>query len=313
MVKHLSWAQRTFKGEDTNNNGVLDAGEDINNNGKLDRYLLPSPPANPIVKIIPSDNSIDVYWDENSERSIDPISKIKDFEGYNIYRNIIGNDKNLTNGIDTKPIATWDKTGDSIGYNNGITCRMNQPKYFDGDTTPYWNHYQLSGLLNGWKYAITVTAFDEGNPSLNLESLESSTVNNTYNVWSGTPADSSDKYSVGVYPNPYTIDAAWDGSTARSHKLYFYNLPPHALVTIYTLSGDVVASFNHDGGNNNGSDIDWYKTFGGNESKRIIAGGEHAFDILSSSKQALVQGLYLFSVKNLDSGKEQRGNFSVIR
>ena len=314
LAAHLSWAQRTYKGEDVNNNGILDAGEDLNGNGKLDRYILPSPPATPIVKIIPSDKVIDIYWDENAERSVDPISKVKDFEGYNLYRNIIGTDNNLTNGITTVPIATWDKTGDSIGYNNGFSAiRLNQPKFFDGDTTPYWYHYQMSGLLNGWKYAITITSFDKGNSALNLESLESSTVNNTFNVWSGTKADSSDKATVGVYPNPYTIDAAWDGTTARTHKLYFYNLPPHALVTIYTLSGEIVASFNHDAATNKGDDIDWYNTFGGDDSKRILPGGEHAYDILSNAKQALVQGLYLYSVKNLDSGKEQRGNFAVVR
>ena len=40
LAAHLSWAQRTYKGEDVNNNGVLDAGEDLNGNGKLDRYIL---------------------------------------------------------------------------------------------------------------------------------------------------------------------------------------------------------------------------------------------------------------------------------
>ncbi len=341
LTQHLNWASRTYKGEDVNNNGlldtinedknhnhILDAGEDLNHDGmldtfyedinhnrKLDRYILPAPPADPIVKIVPSDNRVDIYWDENAERSIDPISKIKDFEGYNIYRNMISStDANLTNGSETKPIATWDKMGDSIGYNNGFAAvRLNQPKYFSGDTTPYWYHYSMTGLLNGWKYTITVTAFDEGDPAQNLPSLESSTVNNTFNVWSGTSADSSDKYKVGVYPNPYTINAAWDGTTARTHKLYFYNLPPHALVTIYTLNGEVVAAFNHDAATYNGNDIDWFNTFGGDSTKRIMPGGEHAYDILSNSKQALTQGLYLFSVKDLNTGKEQRSQFAVIR
>jgi hypothetical protein len=314
LIEHIKWVQRTYKGEDINNNGVLDASEDLNGNNKLDRYLLPSPPNNPIVKIIPGNNEMDIYWDINAERTIDPISKKKDFEGYNIYRNIISSDKNLTEGSEVEPIATWDLKGDSIGFNNGFEgIKLNAAKYFDGDTTPYWYHYKLGGLLNGWKYKIIVTAYDNGDKALGLEPLESSLISNTYNVWSGTAADNTDEAEIGVYPNPYTIDAAWDGSTARSHKLYFYNLPAHCDVTIYSLSGELVANFNHHAETYTGSDIDWFKNLGGDEKQRILPGGEHAFDILSNSKQALTQGLYLFSVKNNDTGKERRGRFAVIR
>ncbi|MEY2830631.1 MAG: hypothetical protein RIQ33_2489 [Bacteroidota bacterium] len=314
LVEHIKWVQRTYKGEDLNNNGILDAGEDLNGNNKLDRFLLPTPPNNPIVKIIPSDKEMDIYWDKNAEQTIDPISKKKDFEGYNLYRNIISADNSLTNGDNIKPIATWDLQGDSIGYNNGFSSiKMNTAKYFDGDTTAYWYHYHASGLLNGWKYKVIVTAYDKGDKSLNLEPLESSLISNTYNVWAGTSADNKDEAQIGVYPNPYTIDAAWDGSTARSHKLYFYNLPAQCLVTIYSLSGEMVANFSHEASTYNGSEIDWYKNLGGDEKQRIMPGGEHAFDILSNAKQALTQGLYLFSVKNTITGTERRGQFAVIR
>jgi hypothetical protein len=95
--------------------------------------------------------------------------------------------------------------------------------------------------------------------------------------------------------------------------LYFYNLPANCVVTIYSLSGEMVASFTHEASTYNGSEIDWYKNLGGDEKQRILPGGEHAFDILSTSKQALTQGLYLFSVKNNTTGTERRGQFAVIR
>ena len=94
LVEHLSWAKRTYLGEDLNENGTLDPGEDLNGNNVLDRYILPEPPDNPKVKIVPNNQQIEIYWDRRAEESIDPISKIKDFEGYRIYRTNIGDDKN---------------------------------------------------------------------------------------------------------------------------------------------------------------------------------------------------------------------------
>ena len=45
---------------------------------------------------------------------------------------------------------------------------------------------------------------------------------------------------------------------------------------------------------------------------RVLAGGEHAWDILSQNGLQLAGGLYLFSVKDLDSGEVQTGKFVVI-
>src|SRR5690606_34918173 len=67
LREHLGWSKRTFVGEDTNENGVLDPGEDINNNGILDRYILPEPPAPPKVRFETASNKAIIYWDRMSE------------------------------------------------------------------------------------------------------------------------------------------------------------------------------------------------------------------------------------------------------
>ena len=63
----------------------------------------------------------------------------------------------------------------------------------------------------------------------------------------------------------------------------------------------------------NGSDIGWFSNFAGDENKRVFSGGEHAWDVLSESEQTITQGLYLFTVKDLDSGKVRQGKFAVLR
>jgi hypothetical protein len=118
----------------------------------------------------------------------------------------------------------------------------------------------------------------------------------------------------GVYPNPYRLSAAWDGTTSRSKKMMFYNLPARAEIRIYTISGDVVATLLHDAGSDfNGSTIGWYNNFGGSANQTTLAGGEHAWDVLSEDKQNLASGLYLFSVKDLSTNDVQTGKFAIIK
>ncbi|MBK9730195.1 MAG: hypothetical protein IPO83_02725 [Chitinophagaceae bacterium] len=316
LFNHLDWAKRTYLGEDANENGKLDAGEDLIANGILDRYILPEPPATPKVKIIPASNSVKIYWDNRAEYSIDPISREMDFEGYRIYRSNAGDD---VQQISTQnQIAQWDNPGNSIGYNNGFEAiRLPSPMYFEGDTTAYQYKFELNNLLNGWQYVFIITAFDQGDPALALTSLESSFVENTFRVWSGTAVNNFEEKNqstkVGVYPNPYKVSASWDGPSSETKKIYFYNLPQQCEIRIYTLAGDIVATLNHDAADYNGSDIQWYANYAGSTDQRILPGGEHAWDILSESKQSISQGIYLFSVKDLSSNIIQEGQFVVIK
>ena len=315
LLSNINWAIRSYKGEDVNNNGVLDTGEDIDGDGILDRYILPSPPADPKVKIIAKNNSLDVYWDNGAENSIDPVSKLKDFEGYRIYLANKGSEIQLSNITSSDLAAQWDKTGNDVGYNNGFDkIKLASPLYFSGDTIAYHYHYHIYGLSNGWQTTLAITSFDGGDKTLDIPSLESSFTGNTFAIYSGTPANESDTAQVGVYPNPYSLNAAWEnGNTSTNRKLYFYNLPANCLVTIYTQSGDVVASFEHEAANYNGSDIGWFKTYGGDPTKRIFSGGEHAFDLLSAANQAISQGLYLFTVQDHSTNKILRGKFAVLK
>ncbi len=312
LADHLSWSKRTYLGEDQNENGMLDIGEDLDEDAILDRYILPEPPATPKMKVLVNDRSVEIYWDNKAEFSIDPISKEMDFEGYRIYRTQVGDDFNLNMINDANLIAQWDNPGNNIGFNNGnAAIKLTAPVIFEQDT--FYYKYTLDNLLNGWQYLIILTSFDSGNETLNIESLESSYVANAVQVFPGTTAaENHSTLEIGVYPNPYRINAAWDGSTSTTRKIIFYNLPQHCDISIYSLSGDLVASLKHEGETYNGNDINWFEIYGGNEESRIFSGGEHAWDLLSESNQTITQGIYLFSIKNTDNGELKQGRLVII-
>lgn len=320
LRNNLEWARRTYAGEDQNLDGTLDPGEDLNENGQLDRYLIPEPPSSPSIRVQyeltegsdgePRPRPV-LYWDRSAESSVDPVTGEQDFEGYRVYRSNPGDDR-LGNILDrTTLIAQWDTPGTRTGYNTGFDeVRLDEPVTFEGDSTRYWYRFELGELLPGWQYLVAVTSFDRGDPDTGLPSFESSRVASSRRVFAGTPPVADGSRKVGVYPNPYRLNAAWDGGSARTRKLNFYNLPPRSIIRIYTLAGEIVAQMDHDADEYQG-DIRWYDNFSG--SNRQLPGGEHSWDLLSESGLDLSAGLYFFSVENRDSGDVQTGKFVIIK
>ena len=312
LTQTISAINRVFQGEDANNNGVLDPGEDTNGDGELTRYLFPTPPDNPNVRIELEEGKASIYWDKTAEFSVDRVSGEEDFEGYRIYSSQLGDQQS------DKPrlIREFDIPGNQIAFDTGFEeVALNEPETFEGDTTEYWYRYELDGLLSGWQYQLSVTAFDGGSSTFDIGSLESSTTANSVRIFPGSPVNenfdsNSKEYKVGVYPNPYRINASWDGSNEDTRKLNFYNLPAEAEIRIYTVAGDIVAELEHNSATYNG-DITWFDNFSDNP--RIIAGGEHAWDLQSDANQILSTGLYLFTVKDLDSGRVQTGKLLIIK
>ena len=81
LTKTVNAINKVFQGEDKNNNGVLDEGEDTDGDGDLTRYLFPTPPDNPKVKVQLETGKVTLYWDKTAERSRDRVSGEQDFEG----------------------------------------------------------------------------------------------------------------------------------------------------------------------------------------------------------------------------------------
>ncbi len=305
------WAMRTYAGEDLNYNGRLDEGEDSNGNGVLDRFRIPEPPRSPRVHVELERGQVTLYWDDSAEVSVDPVSGVADFEGYRIYRSDPGDDRagNIFN--ESGLVAQYDRAGNDVGFNTGFDAvRLETPVTFPGDTTQYRYRYTETGLLSGWQYAFAVTAFDRGDGRVGLPSFESAKTSSAIRVFPGAAPVADAAVAVGVYPNPYRVNAAWDGTTNSQRKLYFTNLPARCQIRVYTLAGEIVAELDHDAATYVG-DTPWYDAY--SAPNRVVAGGEHAWDILSENSLSISTGLYLFSVRDLDTGETQTGRFAVIR
>jgi hypothetical protein len=105
----------------------------------------------------------------------------------------------------------------------------------------------------------------------------------------------------------------WDGAGERNRKIYFYNLPARCEIRIYTLAGDIVADIHHDAATYDGSDIGWFQQFSGTQIPPQFSGGEHAWDLITKYDQAIATGLYLYSVRDSDTGETATGKFLVIK
>ena len=314
LYNNADWALRAYYGNDRNRNDTVDVGEDIFGDGKIHHYVLPAPPAIPIMKVVPENNKCTIYWDKRAESSIDPISGKKDFAGYKVYRTQSGFDLSDNQSVlnSLVVLSQYDSAG-STGFNTGFkSIEQNPPITFPNDPNKYYYKVEVPNLLNGWQYLFTVTSFDKGDPDNSLDPLESSLLANINRVFPGTPAVEDANTSIGVYPNPYYAHAIWDGSAERLRKIYFYNLPASCEITIYTLAGDIVKRINHDQ-SKNGSNTRWFEQYAGGSNKQIFSGGEHAWDLVTDNDQAIATGLYLFTVKNTANGQIKTGKFLIIK
>ena len=78
-------------------------------------YNFPKPPEKPTVTAVAEDGKVTLYWDRVAEYSVDPTLRVKDFEGYKIYK---GTDPDLSDALQItnatgekvfyKPIAQYD-------------------------------------------------------------------------------------------------------------------------------------------------------------------------------------------------------------
>jgi len=315
LVQNAEWAQTAYNGEDKNFNGELDPGEDRNGDGELTRFVLPSPPDLPNTKIVAEDKTIKIYWTDNAESSIDPISQKMDFEGYKIYLSKVGFDANDQDMLENLVLLKqFDLEGNGLFYDTGLdTLRLESPITFEGDTNVYRYAYEIKNVLNGWQYGVSITSFDRGDEENNVASLESSILGNLERVFPGKAANSDESEAPFAYPNPYYLSSAFEGSSERSEnrRMVFANLPERCVIRIFNPSGDLVDEFEHNQ-DYAGDDILWYETYSDPENT-TFSGGEHSWDLLSSNQQIIARGLYIFTVENMDTGKLTKGQFLIIK
>ena len=170
-------------------------------------WVSPAPPPEPQITLVPGNGKVIVMWDDVAEKSLDPVSKDKDFEGYRLYKSRTGIGP-LSNWSPKDPtsewelIAQWDKI-DGITNTAPVNSvdayneRHPDDKYM-GDDTGIKHMYVDTDVINGVEYHYAITAYDYG--TIVLPSLECGLILNK-NRASTRPGF----YNLG-YENPKVLD-----------------------------------------------------------------------------------------------------------
>lgn len=111
--------------------------------------------------------------------------------------------------------------------------------------------------------------------------------------------------NVKVVPNPYVVRSEF-GSDYNYRKLYFTNLPSKCTISIYTLSGDLVKTLEHD--------VEFYRKESSSDSTLVkdVTNGQVEWNILTENDQIPAPGLYLYQVQTPDNAKHI-GKFAIIK
>lgn len=209
----------------------------------------------------------------------------------------------------------WDET-DTLNWiaqdlNLGFDEIFDSTKEVNGDTVKYYS-FRMTGLSEAQGTYFSVTAFDFGNPQTDLSPLESSKYINSRLIYPIRKAD-----PVMVYPNPYKISNTEDyinagfespgdpyGWVEQDRRIWFSNLPDDqwAIIRIWTLDGDLVRAITYDPGEFRG-----------------YATGTVYWDLISRNTQAVVSGLYLYSIEyhsivyGVPDKEPEIGKFVIIK
>ncbi len=269
-------------------------------------YIVPLPPPSPRLVVEPRPGGVTVRWDASPEAIEDPATGLIDFAGYRVFLSRGDTD---AEGIIWFPVAEVDLV-DGLGFDTGLDHV--RESYTDPETRRQYDYrFDVDSLKDGHKYLVSVVSYDTGDPE--TPSLQSGLSQNRTAFVPGAEPDPAGASEVMVFPNPYRGTADWDGATARERVMWFANLPPRGELRIFTVSGDLVDTVEFDAATYHAAGTAGVYDPGRGEDRPELSGGAVAWDLLSWNNQPIASGLYLFSVRNLDTGDHQTGRFMVLK
>jgi len=170
-------------------------------------YNFPRPPEKPTVSAVPEDGKVTLYWDKIAENSVDPTLRIKDFEGYKIYK---GTDPDLSDAllitnytgekVFYKPIAQYDLINGirDIFIPSPTLANLTGGVPFNlGSESGIQNFFVDNDVINGRTYYYAVVAYDRGDASKDIFPSE----NTRFLSKDALGRISTDLNTVAVVPN----------------------------------------------------------------------------------------------------------------
>lgn len=141
-------------------------------------YNFPRPPDKPTLSAVAGDGNVTLYWDRVAEESIDPTLRVKDFEGYKIYK---GTDPDLTDALTItnvygekvfyRPIAQFDLINGVKGIfpSSSLLLDLVSGVSFNlGTDNGVQNFYVDTDVQNGRTYYYALVAYDRGDPTKDI-------------------------------------------------------------------------------------------------------------------------------------------------
>ncbi|MFT5233910.1 MAG: hypothetical protein ACI9UK_001237 [Candidatus Krumholzibacteriia bacterium] len=229
-------------------------------------------------EVLPKDDGA-----RSPEHHISEVTGREDFQGYRIFRfqgqSITGNPEDVATLV-----GEFDKI-DGIGFDTGLP-----PLNSFGE-----REYTDTNLLDGFPYWYSVISFSAPDQEEGLPEFRSGFNENSELVYPGSaPFQSSSEGTIGVYPNPYRAGSLFDGRLGEqelSRKIWFTGLPAKCVVQVFNVVGELVKTIEHDEPGN----------------------GQHSWNLLSNFDRVIATGLYIYVVKNSDTGEIQRGKLVIIK
>ena len=226
-------------------------------------------------------------------------------EGYAVAYDSIKLEGSKSEGHDSLYFETQDW---NVGFEDILSYPAYRESVDSSDPPPsdtldrYWDYEYEVEVFPSQPIWFAVTAFDVGDPQTGLKPLEASRLVNATLVY---PVDKweqveGEDLKVMVYPNPYRIDGEYSANKYEEGGTYgkrirFVNLPPRCTIRIYTLDGDLVRTIDHE------------------KKEGALDATYDEWDLISRNTQAVVSGIYLFSVEDKESGENQVGKFVIIK
>lgn len=252
-------------------------------------YRGPAAPDAPNFTVEPLERAVKLTWDNRSERSVDPIAKKFDFEGYRVWRSL--------DGVNFTLVADFDKIN-GIGFDRGLPATNAEGRY----------EFIDRGVQPLVQIKYVVTAYDDGDNGDDINHPENDRASGGVGVLESTRGVTRQKLVVAssatqsvlenvyVVPNPYVGSSEFEqfgrfdaeGNRTFPKTIQFVNLPGQATIQIFTLAGDLVQTIDH----NNGT-------------------GVEVWDLQTRLRQEVVAGIYLYRVAA--NGEERIGKFVVVK
>jgi hypothetical protein len=172
-------------------------------------YNFPKPPDMPTLTAVPGDRKVTLYWDRVAENSIDPTLRVKDFEGYKIYK---GTDPDLSDALQItdgtgqkvfyRPIAQFDLINGIKGFftpSPTLQDLTSGAPFNLGNDNGIQNYFVDTDVINGRTYYYAVVAYDRGDASKDIFPSE----NTRFIAKDALGNISTDLNTAAVIPNAY--------------------------------------------------------------------------------------------------------------